>query len=215
MSTVKLTIPRVNFLGILSAVLAVISITVPWWGVSSYPFGFSFTWGLFTTPAGTGSDFFGTDNFSRALAQVSPLFIGLVLIITALTIVGSLAEKGEVLLYGSFGLSVLVAVLYAYVIGASIQAACQGSSSCVSGPIGSANGISWGFQTGFYLVVAAGVVSLVAGILHRVFITQNTSNQTIAVASGQKTKYCFNCGSALPSAPAKYCPNCANALTGG
>jgi hypothetical protein len=212
LSTVNFKLPKVNLIGIMSCVLTILSITFPWWGINA--FGLSFSWGLFSAPVGTPNSF-GSDQFTKAQSEIGLGLIAMILIIATFTIVGSVLERGGNLLWASFGLSVFASILYAWAINVAIQAACQGTSTCINGPIGSANGVVWGFQAGYYLLIAGGVVSLVGGILHEYFVPQlvSVTPTKLILSAGQKLKFCFNCGTALPSMPSKFCPNCANPLT--
>ncbi len=203
--------PKVNLVSILAGALTLVSITLPWWGADG-PLGVSARLSFFTL-----SGF--TDEFDQALSQIMLVFVVFVVTVAAVGLVGSIYERNSVPLLGSSCLSTVTAILYALVLDNAFKTYCQGSGSdpCINVVIGSNYGASWGFQTGFYLFVASGVLYLVAAIFHGYFMLPRSAESvtlaglTQSAGSVCKTKYCSECGSSvLPTA--KFCSNCASPL---
>jgi hypothetical protein len=109
--------------------------------------------------------------------------------------------------------AILAIAVYAGDVCYTISNSCQGTSSCISGPVGSTivSGItvSWGFQVGFYLFLVGAVLTLFAIIFHQVFVQRTTTRDLASrsVASGG-VRFCSGCGHPL-QADAKFCSNCA------
>ena len=88
--------PRVNLASILAGALALISVFLPWWGLTGSGFGFSASvlWSLW------GQPYMGDTSSSPAVAQAAHtmgllnlIVLGLVFITAALLFLGSFAEN--------------------------------------------------------------------------------------------------------------------------
>src|SRR5690349_8219021 len=77
-------LPRVNFLGVIAGVLALVSILLPWWGITASGFGSttSFMWGFFGGPS-RNPDINNASGFSSTIITYSPFILALVLLTTA------------------------------------------------------------------------------------------------------------------------------------
>jgi len=106
-------------------------------------------------------------SWNFTISSVSVLV--LVLVATALVVVGSLTLLRRYLL-GGLVLSALAPVVYAVAINYVTMNYCL-SQFCVSGPVGvesvsrvSGLSVDWGFQSGFYIFLLA-VLVLLAGLI--------------------------------------------------
>src|SRR5439155_8941557 len=213
MSTVAFKLPRVNLVAIISGVLGLISMTLPWWGISG--FGISLQWGLFTQP--TSCSAIDTTSLDRALGQYSLIVIVLALVSIGMAVLGSVYQNDRILIGGLTGyassLIVYPIAVYFAIVAAEAGTSCQSSSSCLGGPLGSSSGITWGFQIGYYVFITSAILLLVGIVFHRFFVQPGTREQGVSKPSGMiGRKYCSNCASPLPSA-AKFCPNCASPIS--
>ena len=171
------TLPRVNFLGVIAGNLALISILLPWWGITTTGFGSSTSsmWGFFGGPS-HNPDINNASNFSNTITTYSPMILALVLLTTALAIAGSFTPRVRILA-SSLVTSVAGLVGYAGLIGYAVSNNCQGNS-CISQPTGSESifgvTVNWGFQQGFYIFTAATILVLVGMVFHQT-LTQHRS----------------------------------------
>src|SRR5438094_4306459 len=164
------TIPwRINPVSILAAAISLIGAFLPWWGfdVSGISINQVNRWTIWNPPR------FNTQvpggamvSWNFTISSVSVLV--LVLVATALVVVGSLTLLRRYLL-GGLVLSALAPVVYVVAINYVTMNYCL-SPFCVSGPVGVESvsrvaglSVAWGFQSGFYIFLAAVVVS-VAGL---------------------------------------------------
>ncbi len=214
-SSILVGFPKVNLASILAGILALVSVFLPWWGLDGSAFGTtaSIRWSLWGRP------YLGDPSSSQAIAQATQtmgllnvVVLALVFITAAIIFLGSFGINKAYLITGFVSAIVAIAV-YAGGVSYTISNSCQGTSSCISGPVGSTivSGItvSWGFQVGFYLFLAGAVLTLFAIIFHQVFV-QRTTTRDIAsrdVATGG-VRFCSGCGHPL-QADAKFCSNCA------
>jgi len=162
--------PRVNFLGVLAAVLILFSIIFPWWGITLSGFGTTVTelWGLWGL---SGDPIPGvvSSDFADALTTLSPAILIIALASVALGVAGSFIRK-----YSPIAASLVLAIGsllgYAGLVSYAVSRNCQGAS-CISQPTGSSSfflfSIHWGFQLGFYIFAIATVVLLFGLVLHR------------------------------------------------
>lgn len=214
-SKVLLSFPKVNLISILAGTLALISVFLPWWGVDGSAFGFtaSIQWSLW------GEPYLGDNSSSATLAQAARvmgllniLVMAVVLITAAFAFLGSFARTKEYVATG-FVSSIAALVVYAGAVGYTLTSSCRGTSSCLSGPVGSTfvsgASVSWGFQAGFYTFLVGGILILFAVIFHQIFLQRSEVGIQSAVASG--AKFCSNCGHQLQTS-AKFCSNCAQAV---
>ncbi len=201
--------PKVNLVGVIAGALTLISITLAWWGANG-PLGYS-----------ANLTFFGTTPPDPILSQIMLVFLGFVVIIALVGFFGSIYPRSSILLLGSFSFSVMTAILFAVVLNDTIIAECKasGSSTCINGIVGSSPtyGATWGFQIGFYLFVASGVLFLLGAVVHGFFMLPRSIQGSAVVAVPNKvenvgkSKYCSDCGSSV-SGTAKFCSNCASPL---
>src|SRR2546425_2151156 len=208
---------RINPVSILAAAISLIGAFLPWWGfdVSGISINQVHRWTIWNPPR------FNTQvpggamvSWNFTISSVSVLV--LVLVATALVVVGSLTLLRRYLL-GGLVLSALAPVVYAVAINYVTMNYCI-TLFCVSGPVGSesvsgASGLSvaWGFQIGFYVFLAA-VLVLIAGLLFnsRLGRGQVTGKARIPVFTGTASVPCSKCGANLQS-QSKFCPNCGQA----
>jgi len=198
--------------------MALISVFLPWWGVDGAAFGFSgaiIRWSLWSQPS--VSDAGSSMTLAQAQAVqtmglLSVLVLGLAFITTAIASMGSFALNKQYLVVGFAG-SILAIVVYAGAISVTLSNLCQGSSSCISGPVGSAfasgASVSWGFETGFYLFMVGAISMLVAIIFHQTFLRGLTTRSIDSrpLVSGD-ARFCSGCGHSLQP-DAKFCSHCA------
>ena len=154
-------------------------------------------------------------SWNFTISSVSVLV--LVLVATALVVVGSITLLRRYLL-GGLALSALAPVVYAVAINYVTMNYCI-TPFCVSGPVGSesvsrAPGLSvvWGFQSGFYLFLAA-VLVLIVGLVFNSRLGRGqvtTGKAKIPVFTGPASASCSKCGTNMQS-QSKFCPNCGQA----
>jgi uncharacterized membrane protein YphA (DoxX/SURF4 family) len=141
---------------------------------------------------------------------LSLLVLAIAFITAAFAFRGSFDPNRQYLIMG-FVSTIIGIGLYAGAVSYTLTNLCQGSSTCPSGPVGSAfaggASISWGFQTGFYLFLLGGMLILFAVIFHQTFLRKEVVAHH---ESSQGAKFCSNCGHVLQP-DAKFCSNCAHA----
>lgn len=168
--------PKVNLASALAGVLAIVSVSLPWWGMdSSYLFSTgSVRWYLWGPP------FIGGVIGSPAAAQanstmglINYLVLALAFITAALAFYGSIKPLKTYLISG-FVVAITTLVAYAGGISYVITIMCQGTSPCISGPVGSdvisGTTETWGFEPGFYMFLVAAVIILFGIIFHENFL---------------------------------------------
>jgi len=171
------TLPRVNFLGVMAGILALVSILLPWWGITTTGLGSSTSsmWGFFGGPT-HNPDINNASGFSSTITTYSPIILALVLLSIALAIAGSFTPRVRILT-GGLVTSVAALVSYAELIGYTASNNCQGTG-CITQPTGSETifGVTrtWGFQQGFYLFTAATILVLIGMVFHQT-LTRNRS----------------------------------------
>lgn len=179
-------LPRVNFLGVIAGILALISIILPWWGITATGFGSttSSMWGFFGGPS-RNPDINNASGFSNTIVTYSPIVLALVLLTTALAIAGSFTTRFR-LLAGGLVTSVAALVGYAELIGYTVSNNCQGAA-CITSPSGSESVVgvtlTWGFQLGFYLFIGATILVVIGLVFHQIL----THRQSKAEPSSAKT----------------------------
>ena len=214
-SKVLVSFPRVNLVLILGGALALIGVFLPWWGIDGSAYGFtaSVNWSLW------GQPYMGDISSSPVLAQaartmglLNVMILGLVFITAAVAFIGSFALNKAYLAMG-FVSSITTILVYAGAVSYTLASTCQGASSCLSGPIGSAvfpsgDVANWGFRSGFYLFLVGGILILFAVIFHQTFLErQDVVSQPLA---SQGEMFCPSCGHALQP-KARFCSHCAHA----
>jgi hypothetical protein len=181
----KSILPRVNFLGVIAGVLALVSILLPWWGITATGFGTttSSMWGFFGGPS-RNPDINNASGFSSMIITYSPIILALVLLTTALAIAGSFTTRFR-FLAGGLVTSIAAVVGYAELISYTVSNNCQGAA-CITSPTGSESAfgltLTWGFQLGFYLFVAATITVVVGLVFHQTL----THREARAEASPKK-----------------------------
>jgi hypothetical protein len=179
--TLKAKLPRVNFLGVIAGILALISILLPWWGITTTVFGSttSSMWGLFGGP-NRNPDINNAPAFSSTIVTYTPIILALVLLTTALAIAGSFTSRFR-FLAGGLVTSIAAVVGYAELISYTLSNNCQGAV-CITSPTGSETilGVTrdWGFQLGFYLFVAATITVVVALVFHQTLTHREARAET-------------------------------------
>ena len=194
--------------------MTLISVFLTWWGISGSAYGFtaSVNWSLW------GQPYMGDPSSSQAIAQaehtmglLNVMILAFVFITAALAFLGSF-DKSKVYLEMGFASSVTTLLVYTAAVSYTISSACQGTLSCISGPIGSTvtsygTIVSWGFQPGFYLLLFGGIMTLFAIIFHHNFLRPEQG--LLQGISSQPVKFCSDCGHPLQSG-AKFCSHCAH-----
>ncbi len=174
--------PKINLISIVAGALAIASVFLPWWGITASGFGISSSrmWTLWNAPS-MPNGFVGSNQSYDALATYSPIVGATVIIAALLAFVGSFARNIRVLL-GGFILGVITPIAYLGIVSYAVTNACNGQPNCLSGPFGQETIIgftlTWGFQTGFYIFLIAGTLTLIAIGFHRIFHKTTTSTQT-------------------------------------
>src|SRR6266700_4590189 len=208
---------RINPVSILAAAIALVGAFLPWWGFDvSGIINQVHRWTIWN-PARFNSQVPGGATVSWNFTIFSVSVLVLVLVATALVVVGSLTLLRRYLL-GGLVLSALAPVVYAVAINYVTMNYCL-SPFCVSGPVGSESvsgipglGVVWGFTSGFYTFVVA-VLILVAGRLFNSRLSGNlvpTGAMRTHLSTGNVAASCPKCGSNLQS-QSKFCPNCGEA----
>ncbi len=214
----SITLWRINPVSILAAAIALVGAFLPWWGfdVSGISFTRASRWTIWNPPRlNIQVPGAATVSWNFTISSVSVLV--LVLVSAALVVVGSITLLRRYLL-GGLVLSALAPVVYAIAINYVTMNYCL-SPFCVSGPIGTESvsraaglSVAWGFQSGFYIFLAAMLV-LIAGLIFNSRFSGGLVTTGIVrtpVSIGPTTVSCSNCGSNLES-KSKFCPNCGQA----
>jgi hypothetical protein len=210
--------PKVNLVSILAGAMCLISVFLPWWGLDGSVFGFSASirWSLWTQPNFGGSTTSAPQAQAfQTLGWASAIVMILVLVSAAVALLGSFVPNNRYLIAG-FVLSILAPLVYTGAVSYALAASCQGSSTCISGPVGAESlggaTVSWGFQSGFYLFVIGAILILVAVVFHRAFLQLISRAEHVKPPASAGAGFCSQCGSALASG-AKFCSNCAQPVS--
>lgn len=210
---------RLNPVSILAAAIALVGAFLPWWGfdLSGINSAQARRWTIWNPPRfNTQVPGAASVSWNFAISSVSVLV--LVLVATALIVVGSITLLRRYLL-GGLVLSALAPAVYAIAINYVTMNYCI-TPFCVSGPVGSesvprASGLSvaWGFQSGFYVFLAAVLVSIAGLVFNSRLGRGHVSNEKtkIPVFTGFTSISCSKCGSDMQS-ESKFCPNCGQAM---
>src|SRR5437899_3184959 len=206
---------RINPVSILAAAIALVGAFLPWWGFDvSGIINQVHRWTIWNPPRfNTQVPGGATVSWNFTISSVSVLV--LVLVATALVVVGSLTLLRRYLL-GGLVLSTLAPVIYAVAINYVTMNYCL-SPLCVSGPIGSESrvaglSVAWGFQDGFYIFLIAVMVSI-AGLVVNSRLAANliqTGTLRTPVTTRSAVLSCSHCGTILQS-ESKSCNNCGQA----
>lgn len=196
---------RINPVGMISAAVALISVFLPWWGIS-WPIGVGAVayrrWDLWSPPSAgvirnvghaMGSS---AASIAQAFAYSSVLVLLLVLVVASLALAGSLTMNRTLLTVG-LGLSILTPIVYLAGVSYLTSQYCLMptiSSSCATGIIGSALTIenlrfTWGFETGFYTFIAAIIVLALGRYMNTSLSRTVTSHRAeVTVPASQPAK---------------------------
>lgn len=161
---------KVNIPGIAASILALVSIFLPWWGITATGFGITTTimYGFFGPPNTTGQPV--TSNFTATMTTYTPIILALALLTTALALIGSFARNLRALA-ATLILAVGTLAGYSALVSYAVSQNCQGNG-CIRGPVGSEDLfnilINWGFQSGYYLFLGATVLTVIALVYHQI-----------------------------------------------
>jgi hypothetical protein len=209
---------KMNPVSILAAAMALVGAFLPWWGfdVSGVVSTQARRWTIWNPPRfNTQVPGAAAVSWNFTISSVSVL--ALVLVATALVVVGSITLLRRYLL-GGLVLSALAPIIYTVAINYVTMNYCI-TPFCVSGPVGSESvsrapglSVAWGFQSGFYIFLA-GVLVLIAGLLFNSRLARGqvtTGKVRIPVFTGPTSVSCSKCGANLQS-QSKFCPSCGQA----
>jgi len=166
----------VRFWGGLSILVALVSLALPWWGVTVGPSTASSSWGLFFGPQSQQTSVvFFRDRLDAALATNYSLMTGLVLLTSLITAIGAILRR-QFMLTISLMFSIITVLSFLgdvanAVNGECVQTLVEGAS-CISGFVGQGtsglNIVTWGFQAGFYTFMASTILLLGTLVLQAV-----------------------------------------------
>ncbi len=211
---------RINPVSILAAAIALVGAFLPWWGfdVSGISINQVHRWTIWNPPRfNTQVPGGATVSWNFTISSVSVLV--LVLVATALVVVGSLTLLRRYLL-GGLVLSAIAPVVYAVAVNYVTMNYCL-SPFCVSGPVGVESvsrvaglSVAWGFQSGFYIFLIAVLVLMVGLIFNSRLVGGLVPTGMVKplVSTASAVVSCSHCGSKL-QAQSKFCPNCGQSRT--
>jgi len=159
----------VRFWGGLSVLVALISLSLPWWGIETLP-NDSPSWGAFWGSTQPALVTFSTDRLDQAFSANYAFIESLIVLTSLLAIVGSYVKRWPLLAIALLS-SVVTDLFFIADIGVALDSECRGTlgapPSCISGLVGSGTAgagsvVTWGFKAGFYVFVISGVLILVA-----------------------------------------------------
>ncbi len=153
----------VGFWGGISVLVALMSLGLPWWGVTNV----GPSWGPFFGPPSfqTSVSYF-QDRLDAAFAANYSFMTGLILLTAASAAMGAMFRRSLVLAT-SLILSVITVLAFLWDVGSAVSNECNGFSSsgtCISGLFGQgfsgSDVITWGFQAGFYTFIGSAIILL-------------------------------------------------------
>ena len=158
----------VRFWGGLSVLIALVSLALPWWGVTVRPSSASSSWGLFFGPQSQQTNVvFFQDRLDTALAGNYSFMTALLLLTGLATIIGAILKRAIILAI-SVILSVITVLSFLWDVGSAMSGECAHTlvegGSCISGLVGHGTGtggldiVTWGFQAGFYTFIASTIL---------------------------------------------------------
>ncbi len=163
---------KVNYPSVIAAVLALVSIFQPWWGLTVTFLGNSnpVMYGLFGPPSNNAEPLL-TDGFKQTMSTYSPIILAIALITMALSLLGSFVQNLRPLA-ASLVLAIATLVGYSLLLNYALNANC-GGNGCIRDISGSQSFLFntsavWGFQTGFYLFLAATVLIVTGLVYHQI-----------------------------------------------
>ena len=165
------SIGSVNIPGIIAGVLALVSLFSPWWGIVTSGFNISASnmFGPLFMP-GQGNQGVSS-GFAQVMNTYSTIILVLALATVALAFIGSFTPSLRPLAAGFF-FSISSLVGFTVLLNYALSQNCQGNNNCIRQVSGSSSFFSitttWGFQTGFYLFLAATISMMVAIAYHQI-----------------------------------------------
>ena len=148
----------INLVGIFAAVLAFSSLAFPWWGIDVSQ---SYKWQPGESPPTTSYADFDLKRLNSAFRSYDTGFVLLVLITSALAVVGSFLERRIVLMM-ALAVSIITALAFLGDVNNAVSQACgtlQPPLNCISGLFGyGAGGLRWGFDSGYYLFLVSALL---------------------------------------------------------
>src|SRR5215467_3718947 len=172
------SLSHVNIPGIVAAVLALVSLFSPWWGIVTNGFNISASnmFGPLFMP-GQGSQGVSA-NFASAMNTYATVVLVLALVTVTFAFIGSFTPSLRPLSAGLF-FSIATLVGFAVLLNYALSQNCQSNNNCIRQVSGSTSFFSitttWGFQTGFYLFLAGTISMIVAIAYHQ--ITRHAKRQ--------------------------------------
>src|SRR5712664_2223307 len=160
----------VRFWGGLSILVALVSLSLTWWGVTVGPSTGSSSWGLFFRPQSQPTDVvFFQDRLDTALATNYSLMTGLVLLTSLTTAIGAILRR-QLILTVSLIISIITILAFLGDVANAVSGECAntdvGGASCISSLVGQGGSgvsiVTWGFQAGFYAFIASTILLLEA-----------------------------------------------------
>ncbi len=163
-------VTSVRFWGGLSVLVALISLALPWWGVTTSSSVDNSSWGLFFGPQLHQTPVvFLEDRLDAAFAVNYSFMTGLVIMTALATALASLLRRALVLTT-SLVISVIAILAFLGDVGSALSNECANTGTpapCISGLVGqgisgynSLDVVSWGFQAGFYTFIASVILLL-------------------------------------------------------
>lgn len=171
----RLKANSISIFAAFSALMGLVSLGLPWWGIQIVPAGTEFKWGLYSGPSPPSIVYFNPDRITQILQVNYSFVVGLVVLSILLAGVAASWKRAATLLIALI-VSFVTDLVFLADIGQAIDASCQqtagAGASCISGLVGSGSAgvgsnITWGFQSGFYVFVGSGIILLVALALQR------------------------------------------------
>ncbi len=167
----KTSFAAVNVPGIIAGVLALVSLFSPWWGIVTTGFNIS-TSNMFGPLFMPGNGNQGVNSgFAQLMNTYATVILVLALAAVAFAFMGSFTPSLRPLAAALF-FSIASLVGYTVLLNYALSQNCQGNNNCIRQVSGSSSFFSitttWGFQTGFYLLLAATIGIIVALAYHQV-----------------------------------------------
>ena len=176
---------KMNLFSLVGAGLLFVSVLFPWWGLDISGPGYSFRWTVWGGPLtnlAPPQPYSEVNNLSQILTPGTAI-MGTLALEAALLLFLGLSSKRSKFLRTGFAVAGLASVSYvgitALAVGVAHSAYLLG---CISGTIGSCLDTSqgstmiWGFQAGFYLLIAGTATALAAVIFDIEILRSSRAN---------------------------------------
>ena len=159
----------VRFWGGLSVLVALVSLALPWWGVTVGPSIGTSSWGLFFGPQSQQMNVvFFQDRLDSSLSGNYSFMTALLLLTALATITGAVLKRGTILT-AALTLSIITVLSFLGDVASAVNSECESTlvlgGSCISGLVGQGtsglNIVTWGFQSGFYIFTASTILLFV------------------------------------------------------